>query len=201
MSSRRRMSPEQRREALLDTGEELFGSSGRFEDLSMDDIATAAGVTRRLLYHYFPTKAHFFGAVWQRAHSRLRENTATAPADTVRDRIATALDTYLTFYADNLALVLIANRSSVSADPAVRGPIDRDMESLWGTMLDAAGSDGHARDLAEVGFAGWIAFVRASTIASLLDNKISPQENRNLCMAALDSTVGTHVDLTTQPRS
>lgn len=59
MSSRRRMSPEQRREALLDTGEELFGSSGRFEDLSMDDIATAAGVTRRLLYHYFPTKAHF----------------------------------------------------------------------------------------------------------------------------------------------
>ncbi|MGC4934233.1 TetR/AcrR family transcriptional regulator [Gordonia sp. DT30] len=194
MPSRRRMSPEERRESLLDVGERLFGT-GDFEELSMQDMAATAGVTRRLLYNHFPTKAHFFGAVWERAHTRLRTKASTTATATVRDRIETALTAYLDFYAENLPLVLTANRSSVSADPAVRGPIDRVLASLWNSFLDDAGCTGHARDLADVGFTGWIAFVRAGTLAALLDQKITPEENHELCMAALDSTVGAHVDL------
>lgn len=169
--------------------------------MSMADIAASAGVTRRLLYHYFPTKAEFFGAIWQRAHADLRKEVSAADADTVRGRIDKALAAYLAFYEKNLALVVIANRSSVAADPAVRGPIDRDMAVLCASFLDAAGATGHARDLGEVGFAGWIAFVRASSLAALVDGRITTSENHSLCMAVLDATVGQCVDLTGTPQA
>lgn len=38
-----------------------------------DDIAARAGVTRGLLFHYFPSKEHLFEAVLQRAYEPLRE--------------------------------------------------------------------------------------------------------------------------------
>ena len=195
---RRRLTAEQRREALLDVGVQMFGD-GSFETVSMDDIATTAGVTRRLLYHYFPTKAAYFGAIWQRAHERLREAVAEVDGDTVRERIDGALSAYFDFYEENLPLVVVANRSSVAGDPAVRAPIDRDFALLYAAFLDAAGAAGHPRVLAEVSFAGWIAFVRPIALAALVDGTITRRECHDLCMAVLDATVGAHVDLRVTP--
>ncbi|MFT4126510.1 MAG: TetR/AcrR family transcriptional regulator [Gordonia sp. (in: high G+C Gram-positive bacteria)] len=195
---RRRLSPEQRREALLDVGMGVFGD-GSFERVSMEDIAESAGVTRRLLYHYFPTKADYFGAIWQRAHERLRLAIAEVEADSVRGRIDGALTAYLDFYETHLPLVEIANRSSVAAHAAVRGPIDRDFAALCAAFLDAAGAEGHSRVLAEVAFSAWIAFVRPASLAALVDHRITRDECHELCMAALDVTVGGHVDLGVTP--
>ncbi|MGV9671840.1 MULTISPECIES: hypothetical protein [unclassified Gordonia (in: high G+C Gram-positive bacteria)] len=75
------------------------------------------------------------------------------------------------------------------------------MSALWSSFLDAADATGHRRELAEAGFAGWVAFVRATTVASLVDGTITPSENHQMCMAALDSTVGAHVDLQVTPRA
>ncbi len=55
------------------------------------------------------------------------------------------LRSYLDFYAANLPLVLIANRSSISRDPAVREPVERDFAVLRTAILDAAGSSSHRR--------------------------------------------------------
>lgn len=190
------MSPHDRRIALLDVGLQIF-STAPFESLSMTDIAEAAGVTRRLLYHYFPTKAEFFGAVWARAHQDLAAASASVHADTVRDHIEQTLAGYLEFYAAHLPLALIANRSSISADQSVRRPIDEHMSRLWATYLDVTGATGATRSRAETGFAGWIAFVRATTTATLLDEQISPADNHQLCMSVLDAAVGAHIDLST----
>lgn len=191
------MSPELRRERLLDLGVQIF-ADGDVESMSMTDIATAAGVTRRLLYHYFPTKADYFGAVWQRAHRQLREAISSLAADTVRELVIGALDAYVDFYRANLSLVRVANRSSIAQNPAVRGPVDRDLAALCASFLDLAGATGAPRRRAEVGFAGWIAFVRVGCVATLLDGRLSLRENRDLCVAVLDAAVGAHVDLNRQ---
>lgn len=193
------MTPEARRADLLDVGMRAFSSTSDFEALSMAEIAAQAGVTRRLMYHYFPTKAEFFGAIWEAAHSDLRHKVSTLTAPTVRDRISAALDAYLDFYDEHLALVMIANRSSISADPAVRGPIERDMHSLCNAFLDAAGAHGHARELGIVAFSGWTAFVRASSVGSIVDGRITRAENHQLCMSVIDAAVGTYVDLSRPP--
>jgi AcrR family transcriptional regulator len=53
--SRRRLDPEQRRAQLLDIGARLFAERA-YEDVWIEEVAELAGVSRGLMYHYFPTK-------------------------------------------------------------------------------------------------------------------------------------------------
>src|SRR5947209_3067468 len=59
---RRREQAERRRGQLLDAAMWTFGSKG-LEAASMRDVATAAGVTPGLLYHYFDSKESLAVAV------------------------------------------------------------------------------------------------------------------------------------------
>lgn len=186
------MTPEERRSQLLDVGRDVFGTND-FETVSMTDIADAAGVTRALVYHYFPTKADLFAAIWARAHTSLRTE---GTGNTVRDRAISSLIAYLDFYADNLPLVLIANRSSIASSPTVRQPIEDNFAAMCASLLDDVGTRGRKRRLAEAAFAGWIAFVRETTVLALESESITPAENLALCIDALDGTVGKLVDLT-----
>jgi AcrR family transcriptional regulator len=52
---RQRLSPERRREQLLQIGARLFAEHP-YEDVWIEEVAELAGVSRGLLYHYFPTK-------------------------------------------------------------------------------------------------------------------------------------------------
>src|SRR5437879_6222914 len=60
--SRRRLSVDQRRAELLRIGMELF-STRAYEEIWVEEIAELAGISRGLLYHYFPTKRDFYVAV------------------------------------------------------------------------------------------------------------------------------------------
>lgn len=55
-SPRRRLTPEDRRAELLDFGTQLFGER-HYDDVRMDEVAEQAGVSRALLYRYFPRQA------------------------------------------------------------------------------------------------------------------------------------------------
>ena len=48
--------------------------------LSLDEVAKKAGISRSLLFHYFPTKSDYFDAVLDVAAQRVLDNTAP-PAD------------------------------------------------------------------------------------------------------------------------
>lgn len=194
------MTPDARRAQLLDVGEQLFVTEP-FDSVSMEQIATRAGVTRALLYRYFPTKADFFAAIWHRAHDTLRTAAPLHAAATVREGVIATLTGYLDFYARNLPLVVIANRSSIAGSPVVREPIDSTFRALCTTVLDATGTTGHRRRLARAAFAGWVAFIRETTLATLVDRTLTPADNLALCIAALDATVGAHADLDVVPRA
>ena len=191
------MTPDERRSQLLDVGRDVF-STNDFETVSMTDIADAAGVTRALVYHYFPTKADLFAGIWAREHTTLR---ATDTGETARDRIVALLTAYLDFYADNLPLLLIANRSSIASSPTVRQPIQQNFADMCTALLDGVGATGNKRRLAEAAFVGWIAYVRETTLLALESGAITPAENLAMCIDALDGTVGKLVDLTTPDSS
>ena len=62
MAPTSRMPRDQRRAQLLDTAIPLFTQQG-FQATSMDDIATAAGVTKPVLYQHFDSKEELYGEV------------------------------------------------------------------------------------------------------------------------------------------
>lgn len=67
---RRRMGVEERRRQLIDVALELFGSRSP-EEVSIDERATAAGISRPLVYHYFPGKPSLYEAALKRASEDL----------------------------------------------------------------------------------------------------------------------------------
>lgn len=188
------MSSDARRAHLLDTAERLFVSVA-YDDVPMAQIASEAGVTRALVYHYFPTKADLFAAIWARAHETLGTTVDFAQARSVRDGLISALVAYLDFYEKHLGLVLTANRSAIAAAPVVRDPITATFDTLTTTVLDAVGASGEPRRIAETAFAGWIGFIREATVKTLLDRTVTPEQNLAICIDVLDATVGRHIDL------
>ena len=69
--TRRRLSTAERREQLLSVGARLF-SDGPYDEVRIERVAEIAGVSRGLLYHYFPNKRDFFAAVVERESERIR---------------------------------------------------------------------------------------------------------------------------------
>ncbi|MET9911729.1 TetR/AcrR family transcriptional regulator [Streptomyces sp. NPDC006476] len=73
---RRRMGVEERRQQLIGVALELFSQRSP-DDVSIDEIAAAAGISRPLVYHYFPGKLSLYEAALRRAAedlaSRFRE--------------------------------------------------------------------------------------------------------------------------------
>ena len=58
------------RTALISAGRELFGERG-FAATSIEDLASAAGVTRGALYHHFASKEDLFAAVFEQVEIEL----------------------------------------------------------------------------------------------------------------------------------
>ena len=76
--SYRRLDVDERRRQLLDRGAELF-TSHPYDELSMSRIATEVGISKALLYHYFPSKQAFFEETLSTYAEQLRERTEPDP--------------------------------------------------------------------------------------------------------------------------
>ena len=67
---RRRMGVEERRQQLIGVALDLFSRRSP-DEVSIDEIATAAGISRPLVYHYFPGKLSLYEAALKRASEDL----------------------------------------------------------------------------------------------------------------------------------
>ena len=88
----RRLPPEQRRAQLADAALALAARQGQ-AGLSLDDVAERAGVTRNLLYHYFPRgRLDVFLAALTRAGDTLTGDFIVDPSRPLAERLAANTD-------------------------------------------------------------------------------------------------------------
>ncbi|MFE5216006.1 MULTISPECIES: TetR/AcrR family transcriptional regulator [unclassified Streptomyces] len=93
----RRLSVEERRSQLLDAALSLFAHRAP-EDVSLDGVAEAAGVSRPLVYRYFPGgKQQLYEAALRSAAEELRQCFDEPHEGPLLPRLSHALDRYLTF--------------------------------------------------------------------------------------------------------
>ena len=91
----RRLGVDERRRRLLEQGAELF-SRHAYADLSMAAIAREAGISKALLYHYFPSKQAFFVATLEQQAAELAARVGDVdPALPPAEQLAAALDAFL----------------------------------------------------------------------------------------------------------
>jgi AcrR family transcriptional regulator len=90
-----RLDVDERRRQLLETSAQVFAER-RYDEVSMNEIATAAGISKGLLYHYFTNKQELFRATLEDAARdiamRIEPDTALPPAERVRASVDAYLD-------------------------------------------------------------------------------------------------------------
>jgi AcrR family transcriptional regulator len=75
---RTRLSQDERRRQLLGIGLRMLVEKP-IQDLSLDAVAAEAGISRGLLFHYFPTKTDYYDAVVGAALRRVLRNVSPDP--------------------------------------------------------------------------------------------------------------------------
>lgn len=162
--ARRRLSPDDRRNELLALGAEVFGQRP-YDEVRIDEIAERAGVSRALMYHYFPDKRAFFAAVVRAETERLFEATNTPPEEgqTLFGQVRAGVLAYLQYDEEHPNAAWAAYMGMGRLDPVLRGieDIDNDRQAnrLIGRIADDFGGiDPHVdRDLRATVY-GWLAF-------------------------------------------
>jgi AcrR family transcriptional regulator len=170
MTARRRLSPEDRRAELLALGAEVFGKRP-YDEVRIDEIAERAGVSRALMYHYFPDKRAFFAAVVKDEAERLYEatNKDLESGLTMFDEIRMGVLAYMAYHQQNPEAAWAAYVGLGRSDPVLLGTSDeaknRQMEHIMmrvGEMLAEFPGDSKLeaeveRDLRVI-LQGWLAF-------------------------------------------
>ena len=127
-TARRRLLPEVRGNEIIRAGVLLFSTSP-YEAIHMDDVAREAGVSRALLYKYFPNKNSLFVAVVNDLSDRMLTRTAKSidPNTTPFEQVRTGVLGYLMQYekhpyaADSIVLGVGATNPQ-GASPRPVGP-------------------------------------------------------------------------------
>jgi AcrR family transcriptional regulator len=191
MASRRsRLSTDARREQLVGLGIDIF-SERPYDEVSIDDIAAAADVSKGLLYHYFPSKRDFYVAVIRSAADEMQALTEPDPALAPRERLAAALERYLEYvetHARGYATVL---RAGIGSDPAVADIVDEVRGAMVMRLLadlPLAGA-GEAPVALRVAVRGWVGFVEAASLDWLEHRGLGRADLRDMLIAALDGAV------------
>ena len=181
-SHRTRMSPDSRREQLLELGVELFATRS-LDELSIDVLAEAAGISRGLLYHYFGSKAEFHEAVVRRSVELLIEVTAPVDAPDVLTRLSLSLERYVDYVVDHHAAYLSIVRAANGSNETMREIYESAVDALVGRIFTSATPE----ELASVGVPdtpamrllarGWAAYAELVVLAWVDDDRgLSKQE-------------------------
>jgi len=192
--TRRRLSTEERREQLLSVGARLF-SENPYDDVWIEQVAEIAGVSRGLLYHYFPAKREFFAAVVERESERMLRLTAALPGLPVREQLTTGLDTFLAYVEEHAHGFRAFHRAEAAGDQAVRRVYHLALAAQEAQILAALAADPAFRgtlDAPELRMAvrGWLAFTTAVCLEWLRGSELSRDQVRELCARALLGAVG-----------
>jgi AcrR family transcriptional regulator len=74
---RRRLRAEERRESILDAANIVFGQRG-YDTVRIDDVASAAGISKALIYEHFRSKQELYGELMNRAALEMLERIVAA---------------------------------------------------------------------------------------------------------------------------
>lgn len=190
-TKRIRLSPDARREQLLDLGVRMLASR-TLEELSVDLLAEQAGISRGLLFHYFKNKQEFHRAVVQRAADDLLACTKPDLSLEPAARLANSLAHYLDYVVTNYSAYVSLVRGAAGGDEALLAIFDRTRSVMTARItgeLTVFGVEDSptVRLLAR----GWAALVEEAVLSWVSERQISRGELLRVLSASLPAVLST----------
>ena len=124
----------------------------------MAKIAREAGISKALLYHYFPSKEAYFVATLEKAAAELEERTRPDPSLEPLEQLSGSLDAYLGWvedYTDSYAKMI----RSAGAVPEVRAMLERVRGETARRIIDGVRGDKPQTPVLRAAVNGWLWFM------------------------------------------
>lgn len=177
-----RLDREARRAQLLARGLALFGGRS-YEEVSIDDIARDAGVSKGLLYHYFGSKRAFYTAVVRHAAERLVEAITPPPALEGAARGMAGLQAYLDFVEDRADAYIAVVHGGLGADGEIRAILEQTRSRIVGFVLEGIGVQ--ERPAFRMAARAWLGAVESASLDWLIHRDLPRAELLQVLLASL----------------
>ncbi|HEX5617449.1 MAG TPA: TetR/AcrR family transcriptional regulator [Solirubrobacteraceae bacterium] len=177
-----RLHVDERRRQLLDAGADLFARHS-YDELSMAKIARAVGISKALLYHYFPSKQAYFQATLEQAAAELAETVQPNPDLPPIEQLMGSLEAYLGWIernADAYAKLI----TSVGAVPEVRELVERVRRETADRILEGIAPGGAAPPL-RAAVRGWMWFMDGAILDWIEHRDIERERLQGLLLGTL----------------
>ena len=191
--TRTRLDTDARRDQLLRVGVELLRTRTP-DEISVDDVARQAGVSRGLLYHYFHDKDAFVVAIVQQASEHLRQTLQTQAERSAGKPVEAAIDAFITF-AEAHAAGFRAVVTGAVANPRVAAVLEqtreRDLDAFVAGIAATTDDPQRAQrsPVLRAALHAHMHFMEGAVVRWLSRRDISREQLRELLLRALNGTV------------
>lgn len=189
-----RLDPAMRRAQLISLGVKMLADRP-LEQISVEEIADQAGVSRGLLFHYFASKHDFHVEIVRENSREMLEKTAPrelrdgdVSADSLIGVLRGVIASYVEYVSENRSTYVSLLRGTASGDPDMRAVFEETRTVMADRALIYLPAIGVERTpQLELAVRGWIAFVEEATISWLRDPVISREDLVDMNVRALPS--------------
>jgi AcrR family transcriptional regulator len=191
--TRVRRDTDARRAQLLQLGMTIF-SDHTYDEVSIDDLARAAGISKGLLYHYFPTKRDLYLAGLRQIAGEMLAQTDITRLDLPPiERIRHGVDAYLTFVSQRARSFVALMRGGIGSDPEVHAIVEGVREQFVDRMFTGpfsplAGGD-RRTPIARTALRGWLGFAEQASLDWLTHADLPQASVRDLLVDMLLPTM------------
>ncbi|WP_431071959.1 TetR/AcrR family transcriptional regulator [Microbacterium phyllosphaerae] len=186
---RSRLSPAERRAQLIAIGVG-FLAEHPLEELTIDELAVRAGVSKALVFHYFESRRGVERAIVTTARDSLLLATEPRLDLPPRERISDTLLRIAGFVRDHSGTFSSLVRGVASGDPAVRAIVDESRELNAARLREAFQELGAPDTPAlRVAFRAWVSFTEEALLELVVDRQVDAVPVVDFLEATLDSVV------------
>jgi AcrR family transcriptional regulator len=179
-----RRTADDRRAQLVEIGLELLPSTP-VQELTIDEVARRAGISRSLLFHYFATKSEYYTAVLQAAAAVLRDHVVPRAGTELSGQLPGMLDRFVSWVETYRDSYLAFVRGAHAGDPAVAEVYGSTREQLVEATLAAVPLPDGARQRQLV--RSWFAFTEDLVLQWTAEPTMTRAELLELIAEVLDS--------------
>ena len=181
---RTRLDPDARRAQLVALGLRML-STRPLDKVAIDDIAAEAGISRGLLFHYFPTKRDFHVAVARAAAADLLARTDIGSDLPPIQRLRANVEAFVDHVTDNRDAYVAFIRGSSGGDPQLLEVYEDTRRAFTDRVLDGLGLTSPFPDRLRLAVRGWVAFTEEVTVEWLSRGSLDRDEVVDLIDEAL----------------
>jgi len=190
---RLRLQIDERRAQLLELGIKLF-STRSYNDLSIDDVAAAAGISKGLLYHYFPGKQEFYVEVIREASLRLQQLTHPDPKLSPAARLRAAVDAHLNYVQEYGPVYSAIYTSGVAIAEEVSAILEEHRQVVLQYFLHDFKIT-RPRPVLRSALRAWIAMVEGASLDWIAHPELDRNHLRDLLIAGYAALLAKAIEL------